>query len=86
MNRDQMARTTSEGHYISFDFKKLEKNAINKLIAVKSIGHALTRLHLHFDFDGKKRVSLTALAQNCFNLEHLDLQQALEKLPNILNK
>ena len=63
---------------VPFDMKKLEENAINKFVFAKSIGHSLTLFHLVFDdstsMEGLKRVSLTALAQNCINLEYIDLR------------
>ena len=73
INQEEMAFTNSEGKYVQFDSRTPKENVIDKFLVAKNIGHALTRLELDFDM-GDERISLTALAQNCFNLQHLDLR------------
>ena len=70
------------------DQHAFDEQVLDKLLVAKSIGHALTTLDmcdysLLFDrkSDDKSSVSLTALAQRCFTLEHLDLRQANETKP-----
>ena len=83
MNRRNMTRTGSEdtalGIFRTY-FTTPDQHVLDKLVATKHVGHALTTLDLSgysllFDTTQKKSVSLAALAQHCFNLEHLNLRQ-----------